>query len=80
MLALVTLLGADNFEDWTLEVLAGLSRLRRGANPVLAQPAFERLRSEIARFTVRRTKAALNELGGDPMEGRQTAVGMIPFS
>lgn len=62
LLSLVSLLGADNFEDRTLQILEGLGRPRRAADTTLAQPDVEALRGEIARFTVRRTKAALNEL------------------
>ena len=61
LLSLVNLLGADNFDDATLEVLSRLSR-RRGAERVLTIEENESVRAEIARFTVRRTKAVLNDL------------------
>jgi hypothetical protein len=61
LLSLVGLLGTDNFDDDTLEVLEQLDHgLRLGE----ALPSQQRdlLRKEIQRFTVRRTKTALNEL------------------
>jgi hypothetical protein len=61
LLSLVNLLGADNFDDSTLDVLSRLSR-RRGAERVLTAQENESVRAEIARFTVRRTKAVLNDL------------------
>lgn len=61
LLALVSLLGADNFDDSTLETLSRLST-RRGSEQVLSGQQLELLRAEIARFTVRRTKTHLNEL------------------
>jgi hypothetical protein len=61
LLSLVGLLGADNFDDETLEVL---ERLDRGVpfDFALTEQQRDRLRQEIQRFTVRRTKTALNEL------------------
>lgn len=61
LLSLVGLLGADNFDDETLEVL---ERLDRGArmDEALTDRQRQRLREEIQRFTVRRTKTALNDL------------------
>jgi hypothetical protein len=59
LLHLVALLGADNFEDETLDVLA---RLERRRDDVLTAAEGERLRHEIQRFTVRRTKHQINEL------------------
>ncbi len=61
LLQLVGLLGADNFDDETLAVLERLDR-RRGADAALSSAEQERLRREIQRFTVRRTKSALNQL------------------
>ena len=62
LLQLVGFLGADNFEDDSLEVLRRLDRRRRAAGDQTLSPAeAERLRREIQRFTVRRTKAMLNE-------------------
>jgi hypothetical protein len=61
LLSLVGLLGADNFDDDTLEILEQLDHgLRLGE----ALPSQQRdlLRKEIQRFTVRRTKTVLNEL------------------
>ncbi len=61
LLSLIGLLGADNFDDDTLEVL---ERLDRGArlDEALTERQRERLREEIQRFTVRQTKTALNAL------------------
>lgn len=61
LLALVSLLGADNFADSTLETLSRLAT-RRSSDQVLSGAQLEQLRAEIARFTVRRTKTHLNEL------------------
>jgi superfamily II DNA or RNA helicase len=61
LLSLVNLLGADNFDDSTLEVLSKLSR-RRGVERVFTVEEHNSVRAEIARFTVRRTKTVLNEL------------------
>lgn len=60
LLSLVDLLGADNFEDETLDLLDQLGRQRQ--DTVLTPGQQHLLRGEIQRFTVRRTKAALNEL------------------
>lgn len=61
LLQLVGLLGPDNFEDETLDVLEQLER-RRGQNPELSSQQQEQLRREIQRFTVRRTKSMLNAM------------------
>jgi hypothetical protein len=61
LLQLVGLLGADNFDDETLAVLERLNR-RRGTDAALSAAEQDKLRREIQRFTVRRTKTALNEL------------------
>ncbi len=66
LLALVDLLGADNFEDATLDVLDRLNRARRGprngTRAELAPVDRDMLRREIQRFTVRRTKPMLNAM------------------
>jgi hypothetical protein len=74
LLALVTLLGADNFDDATLDVLA---RLSHGRSEVIPAAVVDRVRAEISRFTVRRTKTTLNALVDrdpdaytDPLTGR----------
>ena len=76
LLQLVSLLGADNFDDTTLEVLQRLDR-RRGNTDVLSAAELDGLRREVQRFTVRRTKRTLNELVDrephryvDPISGR----------
>jgi len=62
LLSLVDMLGADNMEDETLQVLEGLSR-RKGATDKNLTPAeVSALRKEIQRFTLRRTKGMLNAL------------------
>ena len=61
LLSLVGLLGADNFDDPTLEVLERLER-GVGADAALTEAQRDRLRREIQRFTVRRTKSMLNDL------------------
>ncbi len=61
LLDLVSLLGPDNFDDATLDILNQLNR--RGAMTVyLAPAAVEELRREIQRFTLRRTKTQINRL------------------
>jgi hypothetical protein len=60
LLSLVDLLGADNFQDETLELLDQLSRPRQQEQ--LTGPQQDLLRREIQRFTVRRTKSRLNAL------------------
>jgi hypothetical protein len=60
LLSLVDLLGADNFDDDTLKVLDNLGR--RGHDGTLGPQERDRLRAEIQRFTVRRTKTMLNAL------------------
>ena len=61
LLSLVGLLGADNFEDGTLEILEQLDRGAR-IDEALTTQQRNLLRKEIQRFTVRRTKSALNSL------------------
>ena len=61
LLSLVGLLGADSFDDETLEVLERLER-GVGTDATLNEAQHERLRREIQRFTVRRTKSMLNDL------------------
>lgn len=60
LLAMVDLLGADNFEDETLQILDRLAS--RNSDPVLSDADKSRLRGEIQRFTVRRTKTVLNAM------------------
>jgi hypothetical protein len=74
LLSLVDLLGADNFDDETLQVLDNLHRRR---DFTLSERESELLRREIQRFTVRRTKTMLNDLVDadpsaytDPTSGR----------
>jgi len=61
LLELVALLGPDNFEDQTHETLQRLEK-RGGISAGLTPEEEAQLRSEIQRFTLRRTKAQINEL------------------
>ena len=61
LLNLVGLLGPDNFEDATLDILNGLVA-RRGSNGLLSPDEVATLRREIQHFTVRRTKSQINEM------------------
>jgi superfamily II DNA or RNA helicase len=61
LLDLVALLGPDNFEDQTHETLQRLEK-RGGIASGLTPDEEQQLRSEIQRFTLRRTKAQINEL------------------
>jgi hypothetical protein len=77
LLQLVGLLGADNFEDETLDILEQLER-RRGQNTELSLQQQEQLRNEIQRFTVRRTKPMLNAMvDEDPEAYRHPLTGRI---
>ncbi|OYV64160.1 MAG: hypothetical protein B7X07_07105, partial [Actinobacteria bacterium 21-64-8] len=62
LLDLVGLLGPDNFEDNTLEILNRLDRRRGLGEGMLLSNEVDALRREIQRFTVRRTKAQINEM------------------
>lgn len=61
LLDLVALLGPDNFDDATLDILSQLER-RGGISATLAPTVIEDLRREIQRFTLRRTKTQINRL------------------
>ncbi len=61
LVALVGILGPDNFDEDTLKAVDLLERNRSGQD-VLAPEERQRLRREIQRFTVRRTKSQINEL------------------
>ena len=76
LLALIDLLGADNFEDATLDVLDQLSR--PGQPALLTVEHRELIRREIQRFTVRRTKSMLNDLvDREPEAYRNRVTGRI---
>ena len=62
LLDLVGLLGPDNFEDNTLDILNRLERRRGLGEGTLLSNEIDDLRREIQRFTVRRTKAHINEM------------------
>ena len=62
LLAIVDLLGADNFEDEVLEVLKPLWTKRKNVDEKLSYNDKRKLRNAIQKFTVRRTKTMLNQL------------------
>lgn len=59
LIAIVDLLGADNFDD---DLLDTLSRIRRRRGEDIAQVELEKIQRAIQRFTVRRTKTMLNRM------------------
>ena len=62
LLAMIELLGADNLSDDALDVVAGLARWRRtGANPPTPS-SLDRIRAEVEKFMVRRTRSDLNAI------------------
>jgi superfamily II DNA or RNA helicase len=61
LLRIVDMLGADNLEPSTLRLFRKLLGVRN-INRSLTEPEIDRLRTEINRFTVRRTKPLLNAL------------------
>jgi superfamily II DNA or RNA helicase len=61
LLAMIDLLGADNFDEQVLKVLEQVWRRRGPLNETLSSAERNLLRKEIQRFTVRRTKTMLNE-------------------
>lgn len=76
LLALVDQLGADNFDDATLDVLERLHRRRSDWR--LTDDERDLLRAEIQRFTVRRTKSMLNDLvDAEPEAYRHPVTGRI---
>lgn len=76
LLSLVDLLGADNFHDETLQILDDLTRT--GQHDALSGEQRELIREEIQRFTVRRTKSALNALvEREPDAYRSPATGRV---
>ena len=61
LIAIVDLLGADNFDDDLLETLNQIRRRRRGGEN-LTQLEQEKIQRAIQQFTVRRTKTMLNRM------------------
>ena len=61
LLQIADLLGADNLQESTVESFKSLLGFRRGDQELTAEDV-DVLRSEIQRFTVRRTKSELNRL------------------
>jgi hypothetical protein len=68
LLDLVALLGPDNFDDRTHEILRRLERGRRVVE-TLRDEEIEQLRAEIQRFTLRRTKMQINAMVDRQPEG-----------
>lgn len=62
LLRLADMLGADNLDDETIEMFEKLLRMRSLNNQGLTEHELKQLRLQIQKFTVRRTKAMLNEL------------------
>jgi superfamily II DNA or RNA helicase len=62
LLAIIDLLGADNLDDDTLDVLKRLWKRRGELGESMSADERERLRRAIRRFTVRRTKSDLNRM------------------
>lgn len=76
LLRLADVLGADNLADETLEAF---EEMLRHPNQVgaLSEQQLERLRAELRRFTVRRTKSMLNELVDRAPERYQDLTGKL---
>lgn len=67
LLATVDLLGADNFDDEALDMMEQLLRGRARHALDLTKEETARLKTEIAKFTVRRTRSMLNAaIGREP--------------
>ena len=63
LLAIVDLLGADNFGDEVLDILVRITQQRtRIAQDLVSEQDRQQLHHAIQQFTVRRTKSALNEM------------------
>lgn len=77
LLNLVGLLGPDNFEDRTLEVLASLER-KQFFGDQIPDDDLQAIRREIQRFTVRRTKSDINALvDHEPEQYRHPNTGRV---
>ncbi|WP_415898072.1 SNF2-related protein [Neptuniibacter sp. QD57_21] len=61
LLSLINILGADNFDSGSIK---GFNRYlsRKNKDPVLRDEHLKKLRKEIGRFSIRRTKADFNEM------------------
>lgn len=62
LLRLADMLGADNLDDETISMFERLLRLKSVTTQGLSDSEIKQLRQQIQQFTVRRTKAMLNEL------------------
>jgi hypothetical protein len=61
LLAIIDLLGADNLDPRGMKVFERIWRRRRGAREIFSPGEREELQRELQRFTLRRTKAELNQ-------------------
>jgi len=73
LLSIVDLLGADNFDDDVLAIVARLGR--RGRAPAMEPAERERLRNALQHFVVRRTKREFNELVDRDPDSYRNALG-----
>jgi superfamily II DNA or RNA helicase len=62
LLAIIELLGADNFDDELLEVLRPIWSKRNNLNEKISPAVREKVQRTIQQFTVRRTKTMLNRM------------------
>lgn len=62
LLAIIELLGADNFDDELLEVLKPIWNRRSNLNETMSPEVRKRLREAVQQFTIRRTKTMLNRM------------------
>jgi hypothetical protein len=62
LLAIIELLGADNFDDELLEVLRPIWNKRNNLNEKISKEVQGKVRRAIQQFTVRRTKTMLNRM------------------
>ena len=62
LLRLADMLGADNLDDETIRMFEKLLRMKSIHHQGLTDQELKQLRKQIQKFTVRRTKAMLNEL------------------
>ncbi|MBW4573787.1 MAG: hypothetical protein KME08_00720 [Aphanothece sp. CMT-3BRIN-NPC111] len=62
LLAIIELLGADNFDDELLEVLKPIWNKHKNLNEQMSPEVRKKLRGAIQQFTVRRTKTMLNRM------------------
>ncbi|XXT18674.1 SNF2-related protein [Sorangium sp. So ce429] len=68
LVSLIELLGADNLDDDALEAFGKLKRFVRGRKGPPPAEDLERIRREIEKFMVRRTRSELNQLASEQAE------------